>query len=134
MYDEVLIEHNLHPAYEGEIEGVEPIKLVNASCGDELKIYLKVKEGRVVDGRFSGNGCAIALASADLFIASVKGRKLEDVAEMAIEFKKMILGQEAKVEGLGVAKAMNCVSRMPARVKCAELAWKSIETLKNRHN
>lgn len=134
MYDEVLIEHNLHPAYKGEIEGVEPIKLVNASCGDELKIYLKVKEGRVVDGRFSGNGCAIALASADLFIASVKGRKLEDVAEMAIEFKKMILGQEAKVEGLGVAKAMNCVSRMPARVKCAELAWKSIETLKNRHN
>lgn len=130
MYDEVLIEHNLHPAYKGEIEGVEPIKLVNASCGDELKIYLKVKEGRILDGRFSGNGCAIALASADLFIASIRGRKLEEVAEMAIEFKKMILGQEAKVEGLGVAKAMNCVSRMPARVKCAELAWKSVESLR----
>ena len=127
MYDEILLEHNLHPEYRGEIKGVEAIRLVNASCGDELKIFLKVKDGKILDGRFLGKGCAIALASADLFIKSVKGKTLKEAREMGVEFKKMILGQEFELERMGVAKAMECISRMPARVKCAELAWKSVE-------
>ena len=127
MYDEILLEHNLHPEYRGEIKGVEAIRLVNASCGDELKIFLEVKNGKILDGRFLGKGCAIALASADLFIKSVKGKTLKEAREMGVEFKKMILGQEFELERMGVAKAMECVSRMPARVKCAELAWKSVE-------
>ena len=127
MYDEILLEHNLHPEYRGEIKGVEAIRLVNASCGDELEIFLEVKNGKILDGRFLGKGCAIALASADLFIKSVKGKTLKEAREMGVEFKKMILGQEFELERMGVVKAMECVSRMPARVKCAELAWKSVE-------
>ena len=127
MYDEILLEHNLHPEYRGEIKGVEAIRLVNASCGVELEIFLEVKNGKILDGRFLGKGCAIALASADLFIKSVKGKTLKEAREMGVEFKKMILGQEFELERMGVVKAMECVSRMPARVKCAELAWKSVE-------
>lgn len=127
MYDKELLERNLHPEFKGSLSGVEPIKLVNSSCGDELTIYLKISKGKILDGRFSGRGCAISLASADAFIASVKGKSLAEARKMAEEFKEMILGGSGDFSGLSEAKIMKCVSRMPARVKCAELAWESLE-------
>ena len=127
MYDEELIERNLHPEFRGEIEGVEPIKLVNSSCGDELSLYLNVKDGRIVDGRFSGVGCAISLVSADLFIASIKGKTIKEAKKMSEEFSKMVLGEKADQKLINKARPLSCVSRMPARVNCAKLAWRSLE-------
>ena len=129
MYDEELLERNLHPEFRGELSGVEPILLVNSSCGDELKLYLKVKDGVILDGRFSGVGCAISQASADVFIASIKGKTLDEAKKMSGEFSKMILGEKYSETVLGKAKIMESVSRMPARAKCAKLAWKSLEKI-----
>ena len=128
MYNEELLERNLHPEFKGALSKIVPIKLVNSSCGDELLIYLKIVQGKVTDGRFQGVGCAISLASADCFIASIKGKTVAEAKKMAEEFKKMILGEERTFK-LGEAEIMECVSRMPARVKCAELTWKSLEML-----
>ena len=140
MYDEILLEHNLHPRFQGRIPGVEPITLVNAGCGDELKVFLKIKNGRVLDGRFSGNGCAISKASADLFIAAIKGKDLRMVGEIKEIFEKMIVGEatEKQIERIGDLAALKSVSRMPARAKCAKLAWESldkmtVEDLKNAY-
>lgn len=129
MYDEELLERNMHPEFRGELSGVEPIRLVNSSCGDELKVFLKIEGGMIVDGRFSGKGCAISQASADVFIASVKGKTIDEARKMSEEFSRMILGEDYAEEELGAAKCMGCVSRMPARVKCAKLAWKSLEKI-----
>lgn len=129
MYDEELLERNLHPEFKGKINGVAPIKLVNSSCGDEIEVFLKVSDGEIVDGRFSGIGCAISQASADVFIASVKGKTIDEARKMSEEFSKMILGEDYAEEELGAAKCMKCVSRMPARANCAKLAWKSLEKL-----
>lgn len=129
MYDEELLERNLHPEFKGEIGGVSPIKLVNSSCGDEIEVFLKIFDGKIIDGRFSGKGCAISLASADVFIASVKGETIAEAKKKAAEFSKMILGEKYEEKELGVAKCMKCVSRMPARANCAKLAWKSLEKL-----
>jgi nitrogen fixation NifU-like protein len=129
MYDEELLERNMHPEFRGELGDTEPITLVNSSCGDELNIYLKIVDGMIVDGRFSGKGCAISQASADVFIASVKGKTINEARKMSEEFSRMIFGEDYAEEELGAAKCMKCVSRMPARVKCAKLAWKSLEKI-----
>ena len=129
MYDEELLDRGLHPRFRGELDKVKPIKLVNSSCGDEIFVYLKVKSGKIVDGRWSGNGCAISLASADAFIESVTHKTLDEAKAMCEEFSKMILGEKTDVGKLASAKCMCSVSRMPARAKCAKLAWESLEKL-----
>ncbi len=129
MYDAELLDHNMHPEFKGEIAGIEPIRLLNTSCGDELLIYLEVKDQKIIDGRFAGHGCAISLASADVFIKSIKGKTVAEAKELAVEFSKMVIGEEFDTEKLEKARCLACVSRMPARVKCAKLAWKSLEKL-----
>lgn len=129
MYDEELLDRGLHPRFKGEIAGVKPIRLVNSGCGDELFIYLEVKGKKVIDGRWNGNGCAISLASADAFIESVIGKTVKEAKELSEEFSKMILGKKVNEEEFLASKCMKCVSRMPARAKCAKLAWKSLEKI-----
>ena len=118
MYDEILLEHNLYPKNRGELEGVEIRKeLKNASCGDKIFVQLKIEDG-----------CAISLASADLMIETVRGKTLEEAKELSDLFREMILENEkfnadGGLEKMGEARALEIVSRMPARAKCAELAW-----------
>lgn len=129
MYDEVLLEHNLYPKNRGELKEAEVEKeLKNASCGDKIFVQLKIEDGVIVDGKFTGHGCAISLASADLMIETVRGKTLEEAKELSILFREMILDNEkfnadGRAEKMGNARALEMVSRMPARVKCAELAW-----------
>lgn len=132
-YDEILLERNNYPANRGEISNVEPIKLKNASCGDELNVYLRVVDGKIVDGKYTGVGCAISMASADLFIDSIKNKTVEEARELSEIFGRMIIDETSKEEEkeLGVAEAMKCVSRMPARANCAKLAWKSLDSYEN---
>ena len=129
MYDEILLEHNLYPKNRGSIERADIAKeLKNASCGDKIIVQLKLEDGIITEGKFEGVGCAIALASADLMIESVKGKTLEEAKKMSRLFRTMILDEEEfeSCEGeiqKGDAIALIIVSRMPARAKCAELAW-----------
>ena len=129
MYDEELLDRGLHPRFKGKMAEILPIKLVNASCGDEISVFLKVKDGVIVDGKWDGNGCAISLASADVFIEEIKGKTVEEAKELSDDFSKMILGEESGGKRLTSAKCLKCVSRMPARANCAKLAWKSLEKI-----
>ena len=129
MYDEELLDRGLHPCFNGEIKGVKPVKLVNSSCGDELSIYLKIQDGKILNGRWSGNGCAISLASADFFVESVIGKTVKEAEKMSEEFSKMILSEGFDEKQVSKARCMQCVSRMPARANCAKLAWKSLEKI-----
>lgn len=132
-YDEILLERNNYPANRGEISDIEPIKLKNASCGDELNVYLKVVDEKIVDGKYTGVGCAISMASADLFVDSIRGKTVEEARELGEIFGRMIISKASEKEEkeLGVAEAMKCVSRMPARANCAKLVWKSLDSYKN---
>lgn len=129
MYDEILLEHNLYPKNRGSIEEADIAKeLKNASCGDEIIVQLKLEDGIIMEGKFEGVGCAIALASADLMIESVRGKTLEEAKKMSRLFRMMILDEEGfescgGEKQMGDAIALKIVGRMPARAKCAELAW-----------
>lgn len=113
MYNEELLEHNLHPSNRGEMAGVKSETGVNASCGDKLTVFLEVKDGVIVDGAWSGSGCAISQASADVMIEAVRGRKVEAVREW--DFTEV--------------EALKEVLRMPARVDCARLSWKILRNM-----
>ncbi len=113
MYNEELIERQLHPMYKGEITGAEVKDLVNMSCGDKLRIFLKIFDGVVVDAAWTGVGCAVSQVSADVLIERIKGKRVEEIRGLKWA-DEPILAE---------------VKRMPARVKCAELAWTVVESV-----
>lgn len=102
----------------------------NPSCGDEITLQLNIENGIIKDAAYNGIGCAISQASTSLMIDLVKGKTLEEARELCETFLAMITeGLEGdELDKLQDAIALQNISTMPARVKCAVLAW---HTLKN---
>ena len=106
-------------------------KGVNPSCGDDIFLKLKVENDEIVDGSFVGSGCAISQASADIMLELIIGKKKEEALHLADLFLQMIKGtiKEEDLEELEEAIALQDISHMPARVKCAVLAWHTMEEM-----
>ena len=102
----------------------------NPSCGDEITLQLDIEDGIIKDASYVGVGCAISQASTSLMIDLIKGKTLEEAKELCETFLAMITeGLEGdELKKLKDAIALQNISTMPARVKCAVLAW---HTLKN---
>ena len=132
FYNEVLLDHNLHPQHLHDLPCATCSHAgLNPSCGDEITLHLQVKDGIVESGSFTGVGCAISQASADIMLDLIIGRTKEDAMHLASLFKKMIAGDitDDELDELEEAGALQNISKMPARVKCAVLAWKTLELL-----
>lgn len=99
----------------------------NPLCGDRITVYLKVEDGIIRDVTFEGDGCAIATASASLMTEALKGKALSDVANLFEGFHDMVTdaGAPAHPE-LGKLEVLAGVREFPARVKCATLAWHTL--------
>ncbi len=132
FYDEVLIDHNLHPQHLHELPGATCSHAgMNPSCGDEITLHLEMRDGVIADGSFTGIGCAISQASADIMLDLIIGRTPAEARELAGLFRKMIGGEitPEELDKLEEAGALQNVARMPARVKCASLGWRTLEHL-----
>ncbi|WP_287386401.1 Fe-S cluster assembly sulfur transfer protein SufU [Lachnospira sp.] len=132
FYNEILTEHNINPFHKHEIEGANlELRGVNPSCGDEITLKLKVENDKIVDAGYVGDGCAISQASADMMIDLVLGKTKEEALNYANIFLKMIKGEASleEIESLEEAGALQDISHMPARVKCAVLSWHTLEEL-----
>ena len=132
FYREIVNDHNLRPAHRREIEGANLEKRgVNPSCGDDITLRLRVENGRVADGGFTGEGCAISQASADMMLDLIIGKPLAEAERLSEIFRRMITGSvtEAETEELEEAGALADIHHMPARVKCALLGWRTLEAL-----
>lgn len=132
LYTEILNEHNLHPTHKEEME--HPTKVlrgVNPSCGDDILLQLKIEDGIIKDGTFTGTGCAISQASADMMLDLIIGKEEQEALRLAELFGKMIKGEagEEELEALDEAAALKDISHMPARVKCAVLGWHTMEEM-----
>lgn len=131
LYNQIIVENSRAPQNRHKVEGATiALEGVNPSCGDDIVLELRVKEGVIEDAGFTGDGCAISQASASLMIDLVKGRTVEDARALLHLFFGMIKGEvadEARLEELEEAIALQGVSHMPARVKCAVLAWHTLE-------
>ncbi len=129
FYNEILTEHNMHPEYKHALEDSDIVlDGVNPSCGDEIKLCLKVSGDVITDGAFVGDGCAVSQASTDIMLGMIIGKKKDDALAMADKFMRMIRGEasEEEIESLEEASALRDVAHMPARAKCALLGWRTL--------
>ena len=132
FYDEVLIDHNPHPVHLHDLPCATCSHAgMNPSCGDEITLHLEMRGGIIADGSFTGIGCAISQASADIMLDLIIGRTPEEARKLAALFRKMIGGEitPEELEILEEAGALQNIARMPARVKCATLGWRTLEHL-----
>ena len=132
FYNEILIDHNLHPLHKGTLPDANMVlEGVNPSCGDDIVVQLKVEDGVIVKGAFNGSGCAISQASADIMIDMVIGKTKEQALHLADLFFRMIKGEATadEIDELQEAGALQDISHMPARVKCAVLGWHTIQEM-----
>lgn len=136
LYTEVIGEHSRSPENKGELAAATVRERGhNPSCGDEITLELQIEDGIIKDAAFTGVGCAISQASTDIMIDLMRGKTVEEAQRLAQLFTSMIkreVTDDAALEELDEAIALKNISNMPARVKCAVLAWHTLEdVLKN---
>lgn len=132
LYSEIIVEHSNSKKNKRHLDSATVVMDgKNPSCGDEIQLELKVENGIIEDGSFTGVGCAISQASTSLMIDLVKGKKVEEAREYVEIFLQMIQRKdvdEEKLESLEEAVALKNISNMPARVKCATMPWHTLES------
>ncbi|MBQ6780183.1 MAG: SUF system NifU family Fe-S cluster assembly protein [Treponema sp.] len=129
LYREILNEHNINPAHKKEMSApTHTLQGVNPSCGDNITLFLKTEGGKIADGSFTGSGCAISQASVDMMLDLIIGREESEALRLADTFMAMIQGTatQEQIEELDEAGALQDISHMPARVKCAVLGWRTM--------
>ncbi len=132
LYQEVIFDHNRHPRNFGPLpEANRHADGFNPLCGDRLTLHLRVEGGVIREARFEGAGCAISTASASLMTEALKGKTEAEAATLFEGFHHMVKGEPVSVD-LGKLSVLAGVSEFPARVKCATLAWHTLNAaLKN---
>ena len=136
IYNELIMEHSMNSYNKKKLEEADYEKLGhNPNCGDEITLEVKMNNDLIEDMAFTGHGCAISQASTSVMIDSLKGKTVEEAIKIIKVFIGMIKREELSQEDLDLledAKAFKNVSNMPARVKCALLAWHTMEEILNK--
>lgn len=131
VYNDIIMEHSMNSYNKKELEGATCCKMGhNPNCGDEIKLEVKINGDIIEDLAFTGHGCAISQASTSIMIDTLRGKKKEEAEEIVKTFIEMIKREtkdENELKKLEDAIAFKNISNMPARVKCALLAWHTIE-------
>jgi nitrogen fixation protein NifU and related proteins len=138
LYQEIILEHSKAPrnfrkpaTANQEAEGYNPL------CGDRCTVYLDVEDGAIKEIGFQGSGCAISRASASMMTQSVKGKSKAEAAKIFDQFHRLVTGDKeavANASEMGKLAAFAGVSKFPARVKCATLAWHTLQSaLEGKH-
>ncbi len=133
LYREILNEHNLNPAHKKDLNGATlSLNGVNPSCGDDITLNLKIGEDKIItDGAFTGSGCAVSQASADMMLDLIIGKTTAEAIRLGAVFIKMIQGDasDEDLAELDEAAALKDIARMPARAKCAVLGWRTMKEM-----
>ena len=141
LYREIILDHYRNPRNRGELtmppahmaEGFNPL------CGDEVRVYLIVEDGKVADIRIGGQGCSISQSSASMMSSAVKGKTVDEARTVIDSFKSMMSvsnddghdDEDAAFAAepgakLGDLEALRGVVKFPVRIKCATLAWNTL--------
>lgn len=137
VYNELIMEHSMNSYNKKELKDADYCEVGhNPNCGDEITLELKLNGDIIEDMAFTGYGCAISQASTSIMIDTLKGKTIEEAKEIVKTFIEMIKREttdEKELEKLEDAIAFRNVANMPARVKCALLAWHTIEDILNKN-
>jgi len=146
LYREIILDHYRAPRNRGVLpvppankhEGFNPL------CGDEVLVYLQLgDDGTVEDIKIDGQGCSISQASSSMMSAAVKGKPSDEARRLIRAFKALMSIHESKLDGeqasgedleaelagvqLGDLEALQGVVKFPVRIKCATLAWNTLQ-------
>ena len=142
LYREIILDHYRNPRNRGELEAPPATRVegFNPLCGDEIVVYLTVDGGVVTDLKIGGQGCSISQSSASMMSAAVKGRTVDEARALIRAFKGMMSIHESRLDGddgdaaapdadvkLGDLEALQGVVKFPVRIKCATLAWNTLQ-------
>jgi nitrogen fixation NifU-like protein len=143
LYREIILDHYRSPRNRGELPAPPATRVegFNPLCGDEIVLYVDVKDGTVADIRIGGQGCSISQSSASMMSAAVKGKTLDEVEKLTRAFKGMMSIHEQALDGesgepaeavdpdvrLGDLEALRGVVKFPVRIKCATLSWNTLQ-------
>lgn len=129
LYQEILLDHNSKPRNFRKLEEANrSADGYNPLCGDQIQLYLKVEDDKIIDVAFQGTGCAISRASASMLTQSVKGQSVERAQEIFDAFHAMLTEPDAELDydTLDDLECLAGVSEFPTRIKCAVLAWHTL--------
>lgn len=136
VYNDLIMEHSMNSYNKKKLDSADYCEMGhNPNCGDEIELELKLNGDIIEDMAFTGHGCAISQASTSIMIDTLKGKTIQEAQEIIKTFIEMIKREEKDEEELRKledAIAFKNVSNMPARVKCALLAWHTIEGILNK--
>lgn len=129
LYRQVILDHSSHPHHHGKLEqSTTQIELLNPTCGDVMQLQLVVEDQWIKDIRFDGSGCTISQASASMMTDAVIGCTAQEALALVEQFSLLVQGKEDEnTATLGDAVILSGVSKFPARIRCATLAWKGLE-------
>ena len=132
LYQEIVMDHNRRPRNFGEIKNpTNSANGFNPLCGDQITLQLHLEDDLVSDVAFRGVGCAISKSSASMMTEELKGKTLDHAENLFEAFRKMITrnpGDSYDSDLLGDLEILQGVSRYPARIKCATLAWHTLHS------
>ena len=133
LYNELIMEHSMNSYNKKKLESSDMSEIGhNPNCGDEITLELKMNGDIIEDMAFSGHGCGISQASTSIMIDTLRGKNINEAKEIIATFIGMIkreITSDEELKKLEDAIAFRNVSNMPARVKCALLAWHTIESM-----
>ena len=138
VYNDLIMEHSMNSYNKKKLDDANYCELGhNPNCGDEISIELKLDGDVIKDMAFTGHGCAISQASTSIMIDTLRGKTIEQAKEIIETFIEMIkreITDEEELEKLEDAIALRNIANMPARVKCALLAWHTMEDILDKNN
>jgi nitrogen fixation NifU-like protein len=130
LYQQVILERYKKPRNRGKTNPVDRSqKGHNPSCGDTIELTLHLSENgeRIQDVKFEGEGCAIAMASADLMAEALRGKSTTEALAMVQRFQGMMKGETEFSQELRKLNVMQGVAQFPVRIKCANLSWHTLK-------
>lgn len=128
LYQEVIFDHYKHPRNHHALAGANHVAHGhNRLCGDQITVYLQVADGVIRDLSFEGVGCAISTASASLMTDALKGKRLDEAGHLLEQARHMVMHDDEPAPELGKLEVLAGVREFPARVKCATLAWDTLQ-------
>ena len=137
LYQEIILDHYRSPRNQEKLpESDLEAQGMNPFCGDEVVIQIKLVDGLVGAVSFKGAGCSISQASASILTNVIKGKSLIEAEDLYLQFRDMMYGKspsEGGMDQLGEAEALAGVKKFPIRVKCALLAWATLEDAIKKH-
>jgi len=130
LYSEVIMEHYENSPHKKELKDATlKERGHNPLCGDDITLYVKMNGDTIEDAAFTGHGCAISQASTSIMIDLIKGKDKKAALKLVKEFIDMIHKKDVNLDELGDAQVLQGIADFPARVKCALLAWKTLQQI-----